>query len=333
MRRLSAEARSAKGDRLASHANVGHRRTERQRPVGTPPGSGCGGRWIGRVALPVIGFVAMVGLWVWAQPSIGSATFQIPGGEISSAEIPLTLSRPVERLDVWLNLRTRPLRFERYRLTITGCLDTLTVNGRVVDPRLADVCAVTNGGVINLSDSLRAGRNDVHLQLHNVRPAANLRFEPAAIDPVRLALSIGMLASAAWIAWTVVSGILGIALDAGVFAIACGGIALRTLYMLGTYYSERAHDTGPHIDYVKYLAANLRLPPAGGGWEFFQPPLYYAAAAAYLRAGTAVGQSAESILETLQAFSLICSVATLLVSLWIGVMLFPGEAGWRKRLL
>jgi hypothetical protein len=276
---------------------------------------------------------AVDGLWIWAQPWIGSPTMQIDDGEISTTELPLAIGRPVDRLAVWFHLRTRPLHFERYRLTATGCLDTVTVNGQIVDPHLADVCALTDGAVIDLSDSLRAGRNDVHLRVHAVRPAANIRFEPAAIDPFRLVLSIGMLASGAWLAWAVASSLRTVPFDTGVFAVACGGIALRTLYMLGTYYSERAHDTGPHIDYIKYLATQLRLPPAGGGWEFFQPPLYYAAAAAYLRAGTAVGQSAESILKTLQAFSLICSIATLLVALWIGLMLFPDATGRRKRIL
>lgn len=283
------------------------------------------------IAIPAILLTLLAALWIWSQPSIGGVTLQLPGREMSTAALPLTLDRPADRLDVWFTLRAQPLRFARYRIVASGCLETLSVNDRPVNPGGADACAISNGAVVDLSNTLHTGRNAVHVQMRNARPLAMLRFEPAALDPVRAVLSLGLLSCAAWIAFTVAVAMRGDALDRGAFAVFLAGAALRIAYVLGTYYSERAHDTGPHIDYARYLAANLRLPPAGGGWEFFQPPVYYAVAAAFLRAGAAIDQPIEAILDALQLFSLVCSLVTLGAAVWIGAMLFPARADGRRR--
>ena len=284
------------------------------------------------IILPAAILAVLAAAWFWTQPAIGAVNVQRSGAEIAGAELPIVVDRPVERLDVWFTLRTRALRVARYRLVAAGCLDQLTVNDRPIVPAIEDVCALSNGALVDLSDALRTGRNGVHVRLRDAR-TASLRFEPSAVDPLRVLLALAMLACAAWIAVAIAGRVAGDILDRGTVLIAIGGAALRVVYVLGTYYSERAHDTGPHIDYAKYLATHLRLPPAGGGWEFFQPPLYYAVAAAWLRAGAALGQTTESILSTLQFFSLLCSLATFGAVLWIGAMLFPSHADRPRRRL
>ena len=54
--------------------------------------------------------------------------------------------------------------------------------------------------------------------------------------------------------------------------------ALRIFYLLGTEYNERTYDVtegGGHLDYIRYLAENYKLPDPTSGWEYHQPPLYY----------------------------------------------------------
>src|SRR3954467_10146256 len=38
----------------------------------------------------------------------------------------------------------------------------------------------------------------------------------------------------------------------------------------------RAYDGYAHFSYIWFLAENWRIPLPTSGWEFFQPPLYYA---------------------------------------------------------
>jgi hypothetical protein len=290
-------------------------------------------RRAGRLALPAILLLVIAALWIWTRPTISGVTVQRSDREISNSELPLTLDRPARRLDVWFTLRAQPLRIARYRIVANGCLDALSVNDRPLQTDATDACAIANGATVDLATAVHSGRNAVHVQMHDARPFAMLRFEPAAIDPLRATLTAAAIACAAWIAFALAAAAFGDQLDRGSFVIALGGAALRIVYVLGTYYSERAHDTGPHLDYARYLAANLRLPPAGGGWEFFQPPLYYAIAAAFLRGGAALGQRTESIFAVLQLFSLACALVTLGAALWIGAMLFPARIDRGRRRL
>ncbi|HEV2391383.1 MAG TPA: hypothetical protein VG146_03370 [Verrucomicrobiae bacterium] len=66
----------------------------------------------------------------------------------------------------------------------------------------------------------------------------------------------------AWVAWPV--------------ALA-GLLALQ--YVDVTTPSVRQHDVGGHREYIDHLSARLALPGVQQGWETWQPPLYYAAAA------------------------------------------------------
>lgn len=63
--------------------------------------------------------------------------------------------------------------------------------------------------------------------------------------------------------------------------IGCSGLVLLLLLLLQThnifsYPRTRGFDALAHIEYVDYLRLNHRLPLPANGWEFSQPPLYYA---------------------------------------------------------
>jgi hypothetical protein len=47
---------------------------------------------------------------------------------------------------------------------------------------------------------------------------------------------------------------------------------------------------GGHIDYVQYMFTHWSVPPAQGGWEFYQPPLYYFLSALWMQAGQLLGR-------------------------------------------
>lgn len=81
---------------------------------------------------------------------------------------------------------------------------------------------------------------------------------------------------------------------------------------------ELGFDASAHLDYVRLILAERRLPLADEGWETYQPPLYYAAGAALLRLG---GGSAGA-LRWLNALAAVASAAALLGSLRI---LFPSD--------
>lgn len=63
-------------------------------------------------------------------------------------------------------------------------------------------------------------------------------------------------------------------------------VLIRFIYLSHTPYFVRTYDVDGHLEYIAYIANNRALPPVVGGWEFYQPPLYYAAASlVYLAVG------------------------------------------------
>ncbi len=99
-------------------------------------------------------------------------------------------------------------------------------------------------------------------------------------------------------------------------------IVLRVTYLAKTPYSVREHDVAAHIDYISYMAEHRRVPPAADGWEYHQPPLYYAASAVIWKTGAAVGWERDTQLFAVQIFSVFLSLAFVAIAAWIGRMIF-----------
>ena len=99
------------------------------------------------------------------------------------------------------------------------------------------------------------------------------------------------------------------------------GTMLRLWYVLVTPASMRAYDFQGHFEYIQYVFLFDRIPPYVGGWEYFQPPLYYASAAAWSQGWMALGEPAMA-LPGLQAFSLLLSIVALWAGIGIGQVLF-----------
>lgn len=111
------------------------------------------------------------------------------------------------------------------------------------------------------------------------------------------------------------------------------GIILRIIYVLGTPHSVREHDVWGHIDYIKYVSESWSIPPPHENSQFYHPPLYYFGAAAIYVAGQRMMLDENSIFFVLQLFSLLLSIGTLAVALWIGQMLLPERKHSRSFLL
>lgn len=90
-----------------------------------------------------------------------------------------------------------------------------------------------------------------------------------------------------------------------VIAILALSIALRIFYLIGTDYNERTYDViegGGHLDYIKYLAENYRLPNPTGGWEYHQPPLYYISGAIVYKSSQTLNINSYKTLQVLSLF-------------------------------
>lgn len=132
-----------------------------------------------------------------------------------------------------------------------------------------------------------------------------------AVGPGLRTLLVVLLAGLGWLAVVRKTG-----RGAGVFWTGAGALLLGTLLHAGADPWLRQHDIGGHREYVDWLLTKGTIPPVLQGWETFQPPLYYAAAAAAHRLWEAA--TPEDPARGIQALALAAYVATVLLAALFG---------------
>jgi hypothetical protein len=231
-----------------------------------------------------------------------------------------------------LSMRLGVLHPTRFRVIPDDCLLSLRINGREI-PVSPESCDYKRGYVLSFAGTAGKGENTIEAHVDNRGNVGgiDLRADPA--DPVfllpiflfLLAIVIAVVAVVLRLRWTHP----GVPL-VGVIVV---GILLRFLYVIRTAFGERAYDADGHLEYIRYLLERASLPPAQGGWEFFQPPLYYVLNALVGLPATVLGISEYALPRLLQGVSLGLSCAALAIGVWIAVLLFPSAQERRERFL
>lgn len=86
-------------------------------------------------------------------------------------------------------------------------------------------------------------------------------------------------------------------------------------YTLKTPANSYVHDYGGHVEYIKIIAQDYRIPGAMEGWSTHHPPLYYIMAAYVFNWQEAQGISPDLLIENLQWLSLFFYAGFLLYGL------------------
>ncbi len=103
------------------------------------------------------------------------------------------------------------------------------------------------------------------------------------------------------------------------------GIAIRVYYCANHSFLSYGHDAFAHVEHIRFIATEGRLPPPGAGWEFYQPPAYYWCCGQWLRFGLSAGLTETMCLEILKWSSCLCSIMVLACVLAIARISFPCE--------
>lgn len=99
-------------------------------------------------------------------------------------------------------------------------------------------------------------------------------------------------------------------------------VCLRVSYLAVTDHGERGYDVGGHIQYIEYLTEHHSIPSRHDGWQFYQPPLYYTAAAAVFSIAKIAGLGHHKALFNVQILSLVLTITSFLLCIWIAYFLF-----------
>lgn len=257
------------------------------------------------------------------RPVFRATEYIAPDTPSASVTFPFVLhEQPEGTYVVKTTLQVHMLTPRVYAISADDCLQSITVNGQAIVSEHLGYCDFQNIRTFNLGSLLRHGSNEIVITATNSAGATGMHFQAAQMD-LRSLLRTAYILFAIWmvvcacIFWRL--GRKEILLCIVVFL----GIAIRFLYVEGTPYEVRSHDTNEHIDYIEYIAENLRIPPSIEGWEYHQAPLYYEITGIYMRFAKQAGVDQSHILIHIQFFSLVLSIIAFIASVYAMMRLFP----------
>lgn len=238
----------------------------------------------------------------------------------------------------WTSSRTGTFRIEAnvllrwphptvYHFIPDECIDAIVINGVPVEDPQLPFCDYSAGRSLPLAPYLHGGQNRLAITVRNEGGNGGLAIAVARSDTLRRAcLGAALLILAGYsvflLWWSRRRAALAVAI------ITAWGVLLRVLYTLATPWTVRAHDAGGHLEYVRYVAEHWSIPAAHQGFETYHPPLYYVLSAFLWKAGENIGLSVGRNIFLLQGFSLLLSIALLLIAVACGRALWPlGKKG------
>jgi hypothetical protein len=212
------------------------------------------------------------------------------------------------------NLVLPPLHATRYKMWGDDCIESVRVNGTLLTG--LPYCDWGKSLELDLASQLRAGLNKIEVTTSNKGGPGGLSFVVHPEDSLLLGyrLMLLLLVGAVVVVWCRELRLASFPTSA-----LLGSVWIRIIYFWLTPARVRAYDLDGHIEYLKYVGEHYALPRSALGWEFHQPPLYYAVGAAVAQVVRWFSPLFQAELDALQLLSLLLSLGTLIcgaASIW-----------------
>ncbi len=239
--------------------------------------------------------------------------------EWSSKSLPFTSRENFPDSKISFNLETDYLSPTSLIVRADDCIESLSINGEklVSNP----VCIFPNYKKISLPKLEPKEKYKVKVQVTNKGGKVGLWIDK---DPLsRRALIAPCFLLSLYIILAAIlyrrSGTKSL-----VYQIFLAGAAIRSIYFYFTPFWLRSYDSEEHLDYINHIVRFSDLPGMNEGWQFFQAPLYYLAAAGVNWVGNIWNLPK---LTSLGWFSLLLSLCTLATALTIAKVCTKNKLG------
>jgi len=267
---------------------------------------------------------ALIALRLSVFPQIGEITYRFDEKETGTGSNPLFVKSEGKNLYMRFSLFLPAGQPTTYKIKPDDCIETLTINDKEVASDIAKYCDYSKyGRALDLSSYLKVGENAFVFRLKDTGGKAGLRITPQYTTLPFILLNYGALLLTLFYVLALIWPIAKKSSSRHLWIIGIGGALLRIFYFVVTPYSLRGNDTQAHLDYITHVASHWSIPPASGGWEFHQAPLYYFLSAVWMKLGQWLQLGTESTANLIHFQSLAISVGTLTIGIWIGTLLFP----------
>lgn len=277
--------------------------------------------------LLVLAFLSAMNLLEY-QPRIISATFQPAdtNGDRSQIWFPHTRifsAAGDDRLPDEQSLYEYTVLFEiessqssSLRLTTKGCIRWLEVNGQPIQKEkyenpeeclntaTQDVAAYLKNTANSISVKVTAKKNEVSLNIMFLRNT--------------MQIAIFLLTVAAMF-YAVFKIFLASRYPPAILFLLAASFALHCWWLINTQYFEFSNDARGHLEYIRYMAANILPPRPDQGWMYYHPPIYYLIGGLIYNIADTLG--AQNPVMWLRVFSLALHFVFMVIGLRI-LMLF-----------
>lgn len=301
---------------LSSRHRWGHRLTASLWGFQTPVG-------IDFLASFILLALALV-LYARLMPTVSNVQYERSPEPPQSADFPLFMDSNGSPMTVKFRLTISPLHPKIYHVVADDCIDRFLVDGRPIPQAVFGECMPNDGKELMLNEYLPPGEHTVEVSVSdNEGGSQGFDLNASYEDPLVLMLQaviFVLISLSFFLFWRMLK-----LRKWWLFAILFAGLVLRLTYFYATPYNARANDVDAHVEYVQWILDHHSIPRVEDGWEFFQPPLYYAVSAVFGGIGKAVVHTRAALLWMLQFEGLLMSVVMLFLSVWIGSLLFPAE--------
>lgn len=260
------------------------------------------------------------------QPSITRATYTIEGKAPLAFTPPIYLPSDGEKIRVDLTVHVPPNSLStQYDVYADDCVQAVTVDGNKVENKEGQNFPFCDGVPHRLALALATGDHQVVIDVADYGGAGGFDFHVARTDKLSLAWWLTLAVFTALYLLAILE-IMPIAASkiASAFAIV-GAILIRILYSNTTPFFMRSHEWSKHLEYIQYMHDHLRMPAASAGWEFHQPPLYYAIGAAWWKVVDFFGRPNYAVYLDFRTFALLISIASALCLFWMGRKIFANR--------
>lgn len=249
----------------------------------------------------------MCSIFSWFQPRVLGVSYVVPGQEKVQASLPLRMTTVGENVRVSLVLSV-PFHFipTGYDVIVDDCLQEVLVDGVSTLKYPDGFCDSSARHRVPLS--LTPGIHQLTFVTRDTGWMYHFDFAVPRTDRLSLACWLILSVIISTYLWSLRFVFQWSSSAVLAFGVTIMSIVLRYLYASVTPFFIRSHEWDRHVEYLRYVRDSFHIPPASGGWEFFQPPLYYFLGAVWWRVAEYLQSPASQILVHLQTFSLFLSI-------------------------
>jgi len=197
-------------------------------------------------------------------------------GKTENIKLPYSVEMPAgEQFLISYNLLVKDKKTAKFNIIPDDCIQEILINGEVFSlDGIKGLCDYSKGVYFDFSKHVKEGLNHFEFRIINTGAPGGLQIE----TPYNGFKGISLL-NFIFVLLFLFSTLLILRkfkFKYRVILIILLGIVVRLIVYTYTGPMQNPYDVGAHLDYIKIIAEEKRLPQNDECWSCYHPPLYYA---------------------------------------------------------